>query len=251
MAKRNGKLTALNVPTTWSCTSFFVHPTYNRIYCCQAYVIPWTRKWKCWSLASAFLLISCQRKNIALKWPGAVKHEKLNEKFNCLDLRNEDKMCYLIQGLRADIQAEVLKKGEDTARLIYSIQQSTLQRKEGDVSRIVQAVSCVPSTTDAGAAPEIQGALARIQHQHDNVMSTMVKTPSMSEAAVNAYQYSPQDPRSFMIKCHVLNKECNKFSVWLETGLKKIQGLKLLLTSQPLCNQQMKNWDICENKLAS
>ena len=59
----------------------------------------------------------------------AVRHEKLNEKFNCLDPRNEDKMCYLIQGLRADIQAEVLKKepktyteGEDTARLIYSIQ---------------------------------------------------------------------------------------------------------------------------------
>ena len=35
----------------------------------------------------------------------AVQHEKLNEKYNFLDLRNEDKMCYLIQGLRADIQA--------------------------------------------------------------------------------------------------------------------------------------------------
>ena len=35
----------------------------------------------------------------------AVKHEKLNEKYNCLDLRNEYKMCYLIQGRRADIQA--------------------------------------------------------------------------------------------------------------------------------------------------
>ena len=49
--------------------------------------------------------------------------EKLNEKFNCPDIRKEDKMCYLIQKLRADIQAEVLKKesktyteGEDTAR---------------------------------------------------------------------------------------------------------------------------------------
>ena len=54
----------------------------------------------------------------------------------------------------------------------------------------------------------------------------------MSEAAVNACQYSPQDPTSFMIKCHVWNKLCNKFSVWLETGLKKIQDLKLLLTSK-------------------
>ena len=132
----------------------------------------------------------------------AVKHEKLNEKFNCLDLRNEDKMFYLIlQGLRADIQTEVSKKepktyteGENTARLIYSIQQSTLQSKEEDASRIVQAASRVPSTTNAGAAPEIQGALARIQHQLDNVMSNMAKTPSMSEAAVNACQYSPLDP---------------------------------------------------------
>ena len=110
-------------------------------------------------------------------------------------------MCYLIQGLRSDIKAEVLKtepktytEWEDTARRIYSIQRSTLQRKEEDVSRIVQAASCVPSTTNAGATPEIQGALARIQYQLDNVMSTMAKTPSMSEAAVNAYQYSLQDP---------------------------------------------------------
>ena len=122
----------------------------------------------------------------------------LNEKFNCLDLRDEDKICYLIQGLRADIQAEVLKKepktynkAEKTARLIYSIQQSTLQRKE-DVSRIVRAGSCLPSTTNAGATPEVQGPLTRIQHQLDNVMSTMAKTPSKSEAVLNAYQYSPQ-----------------------------------------------------------
>ena len=68
----------------------------------------------------------------------------LNEKFSCLDLRDEDKLSYLIQGLRPDIQAEVLKKepktyteAEDTARLIYSIQQSLFQRREEDISRIV------------------------------------------------------------------------------------------------------------------
>ena len=122
----------------------------------------------------------------------------LNEKFNCLDLRDDDKIFYLIQGLRADIQAELLKKEpkpynepEETARLIYSIQQYTLQRKEEDVSRIVQAASCVPSTTNAGATPKVPGALTRIQ-QLDNVMSTMAQTPSKSEAALNAYQYSPQ-----------------------------------------------------------
>ncbi|KAL9971088.1 hypothetical protein ACROYT_G023574, partial [Oculina patagonica] len=69
----------------------------------------------------------------------------LNEKFSCLDLRDEDKLSYLIQGLRADIQADVLKKepktyaeAEDAARLIYSIQQSLQQRREEDISRLVQ-----------------------------------------------------------------------------------------------------------------
>ena len=123
----------------------------------------------------------------------------LNEKFNCLDLRFGDKICYLIQGLHADIQAEVLKKepktyneAEKTARLIYSIEQSTLQRKEEDASRIVQAASCMPSITNAGATPEVQGPLTRIQHQLDNVMSTMAKTHSKSEAVLNACQYSPR-----------------------------------------------------------
>ena len=38
----------------------------------------------------------------------------VNEKFNCLDLRDEDKLYYFMQGLRADIQAEVLKKEPTT-----------------------------------------------------------------------------------------------------------------------------------------
>ena len=80
----------------------------------------------------------------------------LNEKFSCLNLRDEDKLSYLIQGLRADIQAEVLKKepktyaeAEDTARLIYSIQQSLFQRREEDISRIVHqsAVNHLPAQT--------------------------------------------------------------------------------------------------------
>ena len=80
----------------------------------------------------------------------------LNEKFSCLNLRDEDKLSYLIQGLRADIQAEVLKKepktyaeAEDTARLIYSIQQSLFQRREEDISRIVHqsAVNHLPTQT--------------------------------------------------------------------------------------------------------
>jgi len=68
----------------------------------------------------------------------------LNGKFSCLDLRNEDKLSYLVQRLRPDIQAEVLKKepktyaeAEDAARLIYSIQQALSQRREEDITRIV------------------------------------------------------------------------------------------------------------------
>ena len=80
----------------------------------------------------------------------------LNEKFSCFNLRDEDKLSYLVQGLRADIQAEVLKKepktyaeAEDTARLIYSIQQSLFQCREEDISRIVHqsAVNQLPTQT--------------------------------------------------------------------------------------------------------
>lgn len=73
-----------------------------------------------------------------------------------VNLRDEDKLSYLIQELRGDIQAEVLKKepktyaeAEDTARLIYSIQQSLFQRREEDISRIVHQspVNQLPTQT--------------------------------------------------------------------------------------------------------
>ncbi|KAJ7371367.1 hypothetical protein OS493_025829 [Desmophyllum pertusum] len=85
----------------------------------------------------------------------------LNEKFSCLDLRDEDKLSYLIQGLRPDLQADVLKKepntyaeAEDTARLIYSIQQSLSQRREEDISHIVQNAT----HTKASTTPQTQAA---------------------------------------------------------------------------------------------
>ena len=62
------------------------------------------------------------------------------------------------------------------------------------------------STTNADAAPEIQGALARIRHQLDNVISNMAKTTSMSEAAANAGQYSPQDPNVLYDKVLLLEQ---------------------------------------------
>ena len=76
----------------------------------------------------------------------------LNEKFSCLDLRDEDKLSYLVQGLRPDIQAEVLKKepktyaeAEDAARLLYSIQQALSQRREEDITRLVQQTASLSS----------------------------------------------------------------------------------------------------------
>ena len=99
----------------------------------------------------------------------------LNDKFSCLDLRDEDKLSYLIQGLRPDIQAEVLKKepktyaaAEDTARLIYSIQQSLSQRREDDISRIVlqERMSRTPSGTSSSTQKSTaseQSVLAAIE----------------------------------------------------------------------------------------
>ena len=88
-----------------------------------------------------------------------------------MNLRDGDKLSYLIQGLRADIQAEVLKKepktyaeAEDTARLIYSIQQSFFQRREEDISRIVdqRAVNQLPTQT----GPEDKKLLGIIEQKH-------------------------------------------------------------------------------------
>ena len=88
-----------------------------------------------------------------------------------MNLRDEDKLSYLIQGLRTDIQAEALKKepktyaeAEDTARLIYSIQQSLFQRREEDISRMVHqsSVNQLPPQT----GPEDKKLLGIIEQTH-------------------------------------------------------------------------------------
>ena len=88
-----------------------------------------------------------------------------------MNLRDEYKLSYLIQGLRADIQAEVLKKepktyaeAEDTARLIYSIQQSLFQRCEEDISRIVHQSSVNQLPTQTG--PEDKELPGIIEQNH-------------------------------------------------------------------------------------
>ena len=144
----------------------------------------------------------------------------LNEKFNCLDLRDEDKLCYLIQGLRTDIQAEVLKKepktyteAEEAARLIYSIQQSVFQRRQEDITHLVHTANHPQPTTPHSVPVPSQGEtslltgiqsllnkstspeqhklelLAKELHRHT---SQKVAAPSSLETQLATYQSTPQ-----------------------------------------------------------
>ena len=104
----------------------------------------------------------------------------LNDKFSCHNLRDEDKLSYLTQGLRPDIQAEVLEKEpmiyaatEDRGRLIYSILQSLPQRIKDDISRIVlqERLSRSPSHASPSyreSSASDQAVSARIEQFHKN-----------------------------------------------------------------------------------
>ena len=150
----------------------------------------------------------------------------LNEKFNCLDLRDEDKLCYLIQGLRTDIRAEVLKKepktyteAEDAAKLIYSIQQSVLQRRQENITHIVHTTNhpqpttphAVPIPSPGGTSlltgtqsllnkptsPEqnkLELLAKELHHLASNVdsPSQKVAAPSSLETQLASYQSPPQ-----------------------------------------------------------
>ena len=85
-------------------------------------------------------------------------------------------MSYLIQGLRPDIQADVLKKepktyadAEDSARLIYSIHQSLFQRREEDISRLVQNAKTTPTPEDT--------RLKRLEQNMQKLLSCLEKQP--------------------------------------------------------------------------
>ena len=137
----------------------------------------------------------------------------LNEKFSCLNLRDEDKLSYLVQGLRADIQAEVLKKpktyaeAEDTARLIYSIQQSLFQRREEDISRIVHksAVNQLPTQTgpedkklqgiieqNNAVLAEISASIGQLKKQTVEPKVRFAPRESNSPVAALASPYNPK-----------------------------------------------------------
>ena len=141
----------------------------------------------------------------------------LNEKFSCLNLRDEDKLSYLIQGLRADIQAEVLKKepktyaeAEDTARLIYSIQQSLIQPREEDISRIVHqsAVNHLPTQTgpedkklqgiieqNSAVLAELSASIGQLKKQTAEPKVRFAPQNSNSQSSVAALA-SPYNPKS-------------------------------------------------------
>ena len=75
----------------------------------------------------------------------------------------------------------------------------------------------------------------------------MAKTPSKSEAAANAYQYSPQDPNVLYDKVSRLEQGMQQILTVVGTGPK----IAAYFTSQSVCNQQMKNWDTYKNKFVS
>ncbi|KAJ7328182.1 hypothetical protein OS493_025056 [Desmophyllum pertusum] len=114
----------------------------------------------------------------------------LNEKFSCLDLRDEDKLSYRIQ-------ADVLKKepntyaeAEDTARLIYSIQQSLSQRREEDISHIVQNAT----HTKASTTPQTQAAPPDEKNILASLVQLLNKTATGHETSrMERLETQPQD----------------------------------------------------------
>lgn len=83
-----------------------------------------------------------------------------------------------------------------------------------------------------------------MQQQLDTMVSTMTKRSSKPEATATAYQFSPQHTTALDNK--VIHLE-GKWE-WLEIVLKKVKGLKLLLTNQSPHNRQMKNCGTYKNK---
>lgn len=137
----------------------------------------------------------------------------LNEKFSRLDLRDGDKLSYLIQGLRPDIQAEVLKKepktyteAEDTARLIYSIQQSLLQRRKEEISRMVlkgQLSSPQTSTNSKPASTEDKKILAAVKDEG----AVLAKLEALIDGVNN---HTEQQERSLLSKFDALLEKATR-----------------------------------------
>ncbi|KAJ7382534.1 hypothetical protein OS493_034425 [Desmophyllum pertusum] len=102
--------------------------------------------------------------------------EDLQNKFDCLELTEEEKVWFFTQGLRPDTQREVLvrqprtfREAENAARLTQTVQQSLHDAKGND-------------------------ALTRMQQQLDALTSSLVVKEKPKEPPVSAYQYSPQTP---------------------------------------------------------
>ena len=100
--------------------------------------------------------------------------EDLQNGFDCLELSEEEKVWFFTQGLRPDTQREVLmrqprtfREAENAARLTQTVQQS-LQDAKGNE------------------------ALSRMQQQLDTLVSSLTTKEKPKEAAISAYQTSPQ-----------------------------------------------------------
>ena len=100
--------------------------------------------------------------------------EDLQNKFDCLDLSEEEKVWFFTQGLRPDTQREVLmrkprtfREAENAARLTQTVQESLQDAKGTDT-------------------------IARMQQQLDTLVSSLAAKDKPKEATLSPYQYSPQ-----------------------------------------------------------
>ena len=140
--------------------------------------------------------------------------EDLQNKFDNLDLSEEEKVWFFTQGLRPDTQKEVLmrqprtfREAENAARLTQTVQQSIQDAKGSDtLSRIQQQLDATVSGMTSDKPKEasvsayqfspqtsVDDKLANLHKDIKQVM-TLISGHHIQDSAIAAYQPSPRDP---------------------------------------------------------
>ena len=109
--------------------------------------------------------------------------------FQHLDLSEQEKLRYFLQGLRREIRREILikqpktyREAEDAAKLLQMVASFIATENSAPNQLNDKIIDAVVKVTMAAA----QGSLRSTPEPK--------VTATTSETAVNAYQYSPQDP---------------------------------------------------------
>jgi len=143
--------------------------------------------------------------------------EDLQNKFDNLDLSEEEKVWFFTQGLRPDTQKEVLMRqprtfweAENAAHLTQTVQQSIQDAKETDtVSRIQQQLDALVSSMAKEKPKEasvsdfqfslptsVDDKLERLERDMKDIkqVMTIISGPHIQGSAIAAYQPSSRDP---------------------------------------------------------